>query len=224
VQHKIVKLMRGESLSNLAKANFLAEEGERIQLDPWKLERVIEREPEIVVGEDLSAAEYCVLSGLFHVIDGKRSWEDVLEELCEGQKLVGPHGRTLQLGIPNYRQSIYTLSSILAEVCNEELGSPLDLVRSAIPLPFRDDYFDTIISFGIAEGSIVREAFRVLKTNGTLFLAYRDELFGGISAMELLNIVSSKFEIRGIAFREGYWIAEGVKTRKVQRISPRLTL
>ena len=89
-----------------------------------------------------------------------------------------------------------------------------DPVASLYPLPFRSSSFGKVYLVEALDYDLVREACRVLKPRGTLIGVYRDPLYGGIDPRIAVRVISYKFNIQRIEFKDGFWLIEG-KMRKL---------
>ncbi len=118
---------------------------------------------------------------------------------------VSPEEDSLVIGVPAGKGVAVTggYGVIMAE----------DAVESIYPLPFRSSSFNKVYLIEALDYDIVREACRVLKPGGSLVGVYRDPIYGGIDPQKAVRVISYKFNVQKVEFKDGFWVIVGKMRR-----------
>lgn len=86
-------------------------------------------------------------------------------------------------------------------------------LQAIYPLPFRDSSIDEVVFYEVLDYDIMREANRILKIGGRVYLIIRDQVFGGVNPRDSLKFFLN-FYIESAQIKDSFWIVKGKKIRK----------
>jgi hypothetical protein len=163
--------------------------------------------------------------GYFDLSDLENRFDLGISELQEGDKLVLNAAAESFVGSVLFRYPLMEVSDEALVVgvpllggitvaSNHALAISSDPIASFLPLPFRQGSFKEVYLVGVTSREAVKEACRVIKPEGIATLILPDPRIGGPDPVEGLSLLSTRFNVTKVRFKDMFWIFEG----KVRRL------
>ncbi|MGC9105008.1 MAG: hypothetical protein ACP5HQ_01080 [Thermoprotei archaeon] len=130
--------------------------------------------------------------------------------------LTGRAGRTAPVLFAAEDDSLvigYPLSGGITVTGGEALALSDDAVQALVPLPFRDRSFKMIYVVNVTSRDVINEACRLLKPGGVVTLILPDPSIGGVNPEDGVKLLSVKFDVTRVRFKDRFWIFEGKMRR-----------
>lgn len=199
---RLTLLMKGNALSSLWNAEKIVSiDGDYEETNTGLNRSSLLKYSNFIIGNSFLYGERNLLSlTADYVIDGNKIIRS--ENLFENFPSIKFKGKTVTVGFCPEIGEIACISTLHQH----------NSLQAIYPLPFRDSSIDEILFYEVLDYDIMREANRILKIGGRVYLIIRDQVFGGIDPRDSLKFLL-KFYIESAQIKDNFWIIKAKKIR-----------
>ncbi len=134
--------------------------------------------------------------------------------VIDKDKIIRPENLLADFPLTKFKKKTVTIGFCpeMGEIACISALNQSNALQAIYPLPFRDSSVDEVLFYEVLDYDMIREANRILKVGGDVYLIIRDQVFGGVNPKESLKFLL-KFYIESASIKANFWIIKGKKIR-----------